>query len=362
MPDENGDLPLMSTKAICLTSLVFVIVTAQLGAQAMPPELAQFLRTTVQATPDQLSSVTTGRSLVRVLAPSDRREVAVLGVIHIAVPRAFYVRRATDFPTALRDPERLRFAILSDPVAPADVAGLTLSHDDVDDLMHCKPGSCKFKLSAATIEKVRAAITPGSPVADSIATAFFRGRMADYVTAYRARGNRALVVYADEDSTTDAAQVFDSIVSRSPYMYQYAPALERYLINYPDDRPSDIAEALYWSEDNLPGLQRTISITHTVVYAPPEHPETTLIASKLLYADHYLDGALDLTAVVDQSGAADGVYVVVLHRMHFDELPSGGLLNIRGKVIGKLRDQTTAWLNATKTRTEQVYAAAPASR
>lgn len=65
-------------------------------------------------------------------------------------------------------------------------------------------------------------------------------------------------------------------------------------------------------------------------------PGCTLIAAKLLYADHYLDGALDLTAVVDQAGdqaaGPAGLYLVLLRRLHFDDLPSGGLMNVRGRV------------------------------
>ncbi|HTR21282.1 MAG TPA: hypothetical protein VMH88_10545, partial [Gemmatimonadales bacterium] len=109
----------------------------------------------------------------------------------------------------------------------------------------------------------------------------------------------------------------------------------------------------------------TVTITHEVVYAPPELPGSTLIASKLLYAAHYLDGALDLTAVVDQTGDqgadAAGIYLVLLRHWHFDELPSGGLLNVRGRVIGKLRDQTTASLRDAKASSERAYAHAPDS-
>ena len=39
---------------------------------------------------------------------------------------------------------------------------------------------------------------------------------------------------------------------------------------------------------------------------------------------------------------APGMYLIVLRRFRFDNLPSGGLLNIRGKVIGSLRDQMLA--------------------
>ena len=347
--------------AVVWATLATATLPARGGAQGMPPGLAQFLQHTIALSSDELSGAAGGRPLVKVLAPGDPREIAVLGVVRIGVPRSFYVRLVSDFPSSLRDPSRLRFAIFSDPASPSDVATLSLRHDDIQDLAHCRPGSCKFKLSAETIAHLRTNIDLSAPSADSIASAYFRGRTLDYVAGYRARGNGALIVYADQDSATAAAQVFAGVLSRSPYMYQYAPSLERYLQNYPSDRPADISEALFWSEDNLPGLRAIISITHVVVYAPPELPGSTLIASKLLYADHYLDGAFDLTAVVDQAGdQRAGIYLVVLHRLHFDELPSGGLMDVRGKVIGKLRDRTTTWLRDTKTRSEQAFAGAPA--
>ncbi len=128
------------------------------------------------------------------------------------------------------------------------------------------------------------------------------------------------------------------MLSHSSYMYEYAPSLERYLKNYPQDRPPGVAETLFWSEDDLPGLKPTLTITHEVVYTPPDLPGTSLIASKLLYADHFLDGALDLRVVVDQMGTGAGnpagIYLVVVRRLHFDDL--SGPFNVRGRVISEL--------------------------
>jgi hypothetical protein len=52
----------------------------------------------------------------------------------------------------------------------------------------------------------------------------------------------------------------------------------------------------------------------------------------------------------------------MLRRLHFDNLPSGGLLNIRGRVIGKLTDVTKTLLGDAKTQSEREYTpAAPSS-
>ena len=95
------------------------------------------------------------------------------------------------------------------------------------------------------------------------------------------------------------------------------------------------AEILFWSEDALPRLRPILSVTHLVVYTPAELPGITLMAAKQIYADHYFETAFDLTCTVDRS---PGTYILVLRRYRFDNLP-GGILNIRGRAIGALRDQ-----------------------
>ena len=329
------------------------------GAQGLPPALAEFLQQTIALDRRDVAAVTAGQPVAKVLATSEEREIALFGIVRVGVPRSFYVRLAAAFPSSLRDPSRIAFGLFSDPPTVSDVAGLSLPREDVQDLAHCRAGSCKVKLSAQVIAHLRATVDFASPAADSIVTAYFRERMIEYVTAYRARGDSALIVYEDQQSRAAAAQVFQAMLARSPYLYR-APSLERYLVAYPQGRPANLSEVMFWAEDDLPGLKPTVTITHEVVYAPPELPGTTLVASKLLYAAHFLDGALDLTAVVDQTGdqAAEpgGIFLVLFRRLHFDNLPSGGLLNLRSKVMGELLQRTTALLRDTKARSERAYA------
>ena len=51
-----------------------------------------------------------------------------------------------------------------------------------------------------------------------------------------------------------------------------------------------------------------------------------------------------MTCVVDRQGldGRPGSYVLVLRRYRFDNMPSGGLINIRGRAVGALRDQLLA--------------------
>jgi hypothetical protein len=86
-----------------------------------------------------------------------------------------------------------------------------------------------------------------------------------------------------------------------------------------------------------------------VVYTPPELPNVTVVAAKQIYANHYFEAAVDLTCVADRS---PGIYLLVLRRYRFDNLP-GGILNIRGRAINALRDQLAADLRRQQTPSEQ---------
>lgn len=346
-------------------AVLSTMIPAPSAAQGMPPSLARFVQESIGLSVDQLGDGSSGKPVVKALETPDRLEIAVFGMVRIDVPRSFYVGRASDFPSALRNRSRLHFAVFSDPAVPSDVSGFSLPHADVQDLASCRPGACRMKLSAEAMARARAVIDLTSPSADSVASAYVRGRILDYVTAYRAHGDSALIVYDDSRSQAAAAQVFDAMLSHSSYMYEYAPLLERYLKNYPQDRPPGVAETLFWSEDDLPGLKPTLTITHEVVYTPPDLPGTSLIASKLLYADHFLDGALDLRVVVDQMGTGAGnpagIYLVVVRRLHFDDL--SGPFNVRGRVISELRNRTETFLRDAKRTSEQAYASgSPAPR
>jgi hypothetical protein len=128
------------------------------------------------------------------------------------------------------------------------------------------------------------------------------------------------------------------------------PSLERYFAAYPRTRLAGAAEVIFWSVDQMPRLRPILGVTHQVVFAPPELPGATFIAAKQIYANHYFEAAVELTYAVDRQllDGPEGTYVMVLRRYRFDNLPSGGLLNIRGRAINALRDQLLADLRRQK--------------
>ncbi|HEV2750197.1 MAG TPA: hypothetical protein VGV12_06690 [Gemmatimonadales bacterium] len=324
-----------------------------LHAQGPPARLTTFLQQSIGLDQDQLAAIERGDVVVKVLETQNKRDVAVFGIITVDVPRVFYVTRLQDFPNALRAPTRPHFGIFSTPASPADVADATVPAQDFDDIKKCKPGDCKFKMPAADMQRLHSEIDWSAADVGTQLDAYLRRRLVEYVTDYRTRGDSAMVVY-DDVGGVHSSDAFAALLAQSPYVYQDFPSLQQYLTTYPRAELEGAREVLFWADDAPSGLQTILSVTHEVVFAPSELSDMTVVASKQIYADHYFEGVFDLTGIVDRAreGGKPGIYLVLLRRFRFDDLPSG-ILNIRGKVVGKLRDQLRADLKLQKTTSEK---------
>jgi len=329
-----------------------IAATAPLLGQQTPAPLVRFLRHSIGLDSAQLAAVERGAALVKVLDTKNQRDVAVFGIITADIPRQRYVAHLRDFPSSLRAPTRPRFGVFSDPATAADVQGLVVDQQDVAELKDCHPDDCKIKLPATDMKRLREDIDWSAADPQVQVNTYARQRMLEYVTDYRARGDTAMVVY-DDRGNVRASSAFAALLAESPYVYEYVPAFQEYLATYPRGKLDGLSEVLFWSEDRLPRLKPILSVTHLAIYAPPDLPEATFVAGKQIYADHYFEAGFDLTTVIDRqtTGATPGIYLVLLRRSRFDDLPTG-LFNIRGKVIGKLRDQMRTDLEREKTTAE----------
>jgi len=223
----------------------------------------------------------------------------------------------------------------------------------VADIKKCKPGDCKIKLPAADMQRFQSEIDWSAPDPGTQLNAYVRRRLVEYVTDYRKRGDSALAVY-DDVGGVHASDAFAALLAQSPYVYQDFPSLRQYLTGYPHAELDGAHEALFWADDSTSGLQPILSVTHQVVFTPSGLPDMTVLASKQIYANHYFEAVFDLTGIVERTGAGGkpGIYLVVLRRFRFDDLPKG-IFNIRGKVVAKLRDQLRADLEHQKAASEK---------
>jgi len=347
---------LSRVSTIASTVSIALLMSSSLSAQQRPRALDAFLIETVGLDRSQLTALSRGEVVAKVLPTADDRDVSVLGVVHVSASRTAFAQRQRDFPNALRAPTRTRAMVFSWPPRQADVAAIEVSSRDVDELRDCRPNDCNIKLPATDMDRLHATIDWRAPDARERVTAYVRQRLLEYVASYRERGNAAMVVYGDEGGVR-SSDALAGMLADSTYVFSRVPSLGAHLQRYPADTLPGAAEVIFWSLDNLPHVRQVLRITHETVYSPPELPGTTVVAAKQIYADHYFEAGLELLTAIDDAATTDGqsssgFTLLAVRHYRFDHLPSGGLLNLRGRVVGGLRDNVRADLVRLKQESE----------
>ena len=313
--------------------LAFVVALAsRIGAQASPVRLRDFLARDARLTSGQLETVDRGDLVVLTLPTGDDRDVAVMGLVRVDPPRGDVIEQL-----------RARRAVhpFATPPALDDVSAVQLTRDDLNDLARCQPNACNFKLPAAGMAALRSIASSNTPEVTRRAEDYLRSRMVEYVAAYRQRGNAAMIVYDDLGSVQSSSS-FDAMLRDSSHIFRVAPALARFLLEFPHASLPGEHDVIFWSVDALPRVRPVLRIMHEVTYTPGDVAGATVMAAKQLYADHYFEAGLEVAIAIDDSlsgfsGGGRGTVLVLVRHYRFDHLPSGGPLNLRGRVIDGLR-------------------------
>jgi hypothetical protein len=328
---------------LLVMSSLLLVRTA--GAQARWQTLDEFLTRGIRLSPQDLAALGRGETIARLLPTGEQQDVAVFGAVQIDVPRSFFVERQRDFARAHRSPNRAQVHRFSEPAVDADAQALEVTNDDLKELRSCKPNDCNFKLPDTDMVRFRSEVGAGGDARARVA-AYARQRLVEYVNDYRTRGNAAMAVY-DDRGTVHASDALAAMLRDSSYAFSAVPSLGQYLLDYPRSTPVGASQVIFWSLDELPHLRPVVSIMHEIIMSPVELPQTTVIAAKQIYANHYFEAGLEVLAAADRpaassSGNPTAITVVAVRRYRFDHLPSGGLLNIRGRVANGLKDNVLA--------------------
>lgn len=311
-----------------------------------------------------LRAVARGEAVVKLLPTQEGRDVAVAGVIGVRGPRAVAVARAIDDPGLIATGAS-QFGVFGNPPSLADVPDVAFARSEYRDLRGCQAGDCDFKLSAGEMAAFARSVDWSSPNAKAQADERLRNGLVHLVADYRRRGNAALPIYDDGGGEVRASDAFAALVAQARELAAFAPDVLRYLTTYPAAPPNGVRSFVYWSESRIGRMRPTLTVNHVVTYIQPSG--TVLLAKKTLYANHYLEGGLDLLAIVDAgapvggAGRTPNAYLIVVRRFRFDYLP-GGLLNVRGRVRNQLVDRTRADLVRTRTAIEQPVASSGGGR
>ena len=337
--------------------ILLALAATSAGAQQWAT-LDDFLARGVGLTAPQRAALARGEVVGKLLTTADVRNVAVFGAVQVDVPRAFFVERQLD---VLRGSDSL-VHIFSDPPAAANVAAIAVTDEDVKELRACKPNDCNFKLPASDMQAFRPAdASGGGPEARARVTAIVRRRMLEYVAEYRRNGNAAMLVVEDR-GRVPSSDALDAMLRDSSYAFRAIPSLGRWVTGYPRDTISGGTEAIFWSVDELPRVRPVLRIVHALLYSPTDVPGVgmSILTAKQIYANHYFEAGLETLAAVEHAGATgatDRITLVGIRRLRFDNLPSGGVLNLRGRVRNGLQEGLVADLAKRKREYESAWRA-----
>lgn len=345
---------------VCLLLLLFV---PAIKAQDLPSWFQELLQKRLKITEVNLASVENGEALTRVLRTKEKREIAALGIVRVEASAEMFVQGLRDIVDFKKSSSVLQIGKFSNPPRLEDLNGLTLDPCCLNAIKSCEAGACDMQISAEMLGQFRGELKLSAPDYEAKANSLARRILLDYVKAYLQGGNLALIEYHDQENRVRLAEEYRSLLEQSRFLTDYAPEFHKYLEDFPKVSSPSVEDFIYWSKEKY-GLKPVLSITHVAIYKRTLGNRTeVLVASKQLYASHYFDASLGLTAFVEGNERSTlGSYLMYLNRSRIGAL-GGFFVGLKRSVIGaQIRQGLGKNLMLTKRRLAAQMAEGSVSR
>jgi hypothetical protein len=309
-----------------LCTLLVCLGTSTAFAQASMAEFQQVLREKASFADPDFAALQLNQPVVRLAPTSNKREVAVTGLVNIHASAEEFLRSYRDSMMRKNNAAILEIGSFSHEPTLADLEGLTLETNDIDDLKECVAGDCQVKLSAPMIERFRNEIDWAAPDYQLQVTNLFKEMLLAYIKDYRTRGEGASIEYNDKRDRRSVAAEQRALSSAAGYINSFLADTKAGL--------QLLEETLVWSKIKF-GLKPVIAVNHISIYKRnSDVGPQVLVASKQIYANHYFNAFLALTAFVNVPGAANGSFLVYENRSRADGL-EGPFGKIKRGVVEK---------------------------
>ena len=300
---------------------------------------------------EDLTRLEAGTVVARAVLQS--QEVVTVGAVKVRVPRDRVLDYYGQMIRYVDGKVTVAFGRFSSPPTADDVKGLAFDQKDVDALRSCKPGNCDVRLSGAGIDALKSAVDWKAPDAAERVNAFVRKAALDYVTAYQAKGDAALITYGDRGKPVSLQEQWRAIVGNAAHFHEYAPELKSYLEQYPRTSLPGGRDVFYWVKEDY-GYKPTVSIVHGVIYQPPTRKDRAFVVQKQIYANHYFDGSLAVATLLSATeNGAPVTYLVYTNRSRGDQLGGGFGGLKRNLVESQARKAAEETLGTIKRQLEQ---------
>jgi hypothetical protein len=323
-------------------------------AQNLPDRFQNLLQKQLNVSEANLLSLERGEPLTKLLPTKVKKEVAAIGIVRVNAPSELFLNKFRNIAEFKKSAAVLQIGKFSNPPRLADLKELTLDACCLEAIKNCTIGNCDMKLSAEMMARFHQEFNPSVTAYQERANAVFRSMLFEYVKSYLQTGNAALIEYRDGKDAVRLADESLSLLQQLQFLADFAPDFYHYLKDFPNASSPDIEDFIYWSKEKF-GLKPVVSLTHVIIYKRTIGNGTeVLIASKQIYANHYFEGSLGLTAFVEgnQGSAASGSYLIYLNRSRADAL-QGWFLGVKRSIISsRVRDGLTRNLKLVKKRLE----------
>ena len=316
----------------CLNSVALILGLSTL-CFGRTPAVDESLRDQMHLSQGQIARIQKGKAVAKILATPNPSDIFVFGAVFIHAEPVAYLHLMRDVLGLKTLAGYLGAGEFSTPPTIGDMDGLSLDHDDIDDVKNCKPGNCELQLPRESMETARTSINWNSPDVDEQLNTLAKRGIIHLLEGYRHSGDNALGIYFDKRDPLPVAEQFRSLLRHVDFFPQYLSDLNRYLLEYPNSEPDGTQDFFYWEKVTF-GLKPTIRVNHGVVYrASDPQRQIYALAIKQLYATHYFQTALDLSFCVQSSrtSASDGFYLISIKASR-----QAGLTGLKGGVIRKV--------------------------
>ena len=311
--------------------------------------LSTILRTQLQFSNSELSSLTQGQPVVKTLPATINREMTTAGAVRIRSDAMW--RFVNQFKT-LEGFKTSQFVLqiqkFSDPPQLSHLDSLIVDEEDIESLRECRVGACDVQLAADDISRLTADVNWRSPTAAEDATALYKGILFAHLTRYRTGGNDQLVHYQDREAAVRLAAETTALLDAKPSLLEYAPALQDHIRDYPAGAAENIEDFFYWSKEVF-GFKPVIGMNHVRVFTDGSTGNVMIVTTQI-YASHYLEGSVAVSRLMPDpdQGNEPAFYWVYMNRSRVGRL--AGLIGSMSRPIVQRRARSGLMKSLSQTK------------
>ena len=297
---------------VCIALSLFSLSATSTFAQYSIEDFQRILQEKAALETADFTALPQGQTVVQLAPITDKREVAVWGLVSLSTSPDQFLRSYLDGMTRKNNKTILEAGRFGSAPAVADLQQLTVEPADIEDLKQCVVGDCELKLSANMIERFRREVDWQASGYQAQATALLKQMLVEYVGDYLKRGDAALIEYNDKRNGVRLADEHKALNTAPGYLND--------LLRSSQTAMHLVEDAIVWSKIKF-GLKPVLVINHIKVYRDArEYGPQVLVASNQIYANHYFNSSLALTGFVSVPGATPTTYLVYENRSRTDGL------------------------------------------